>query len=78
MEFDRYALIPLVMDFLRYSGDEESRSYYTSEQQEKILGYMRDTLGRHRMVPAGETGGTVGILSVPRHQSGSPHNRFHR
>lgn len=44
MEFDRYGLIPLVMDFSRLSGDEDSKSYYTSEQQEKILGYVRDTL----------------------------------
>lgn len=44
MTFDRYALIPLVMDFSRMSGDEDSKSYYTSEQQEKILAYAKDTL----------------------------------
>lgn len=44
MVYDRYALVPLVMDFSRLSGDEDSKSYYTSEQQEKILSYVKDTL----------------------------------
>lgn len=44
MVYDAFALIPLVMDFSRDSSDEESISYYTSEQQEKLLSYAKDTL----------------------------------
>lgn len=44
MVYDKYALIPLVMDFSRLSSDEDSRSYYTNELQEKILSYVKDTL----------------------------------
>ncbi len=44
MVYDKYALVPLVMDFSRLSSDEDSRSYYTNELQEKILSYVKDTL----------------------------------
>ncbi len=42
--YDRYALIPLVMDFSTQSTDEHSRSYYTAESSEKILTYINDTI----------------------------------
>ena len=42
--YDSYALIPLVMDFSTKSEDSNSRSYYTSEEQEKILSYVQDTI----------------------------------
>ncbi len=41
--YDKLALIPLVMDFSRDQG-EWGKSYYTSERQEKILSYVKDTL----------------------------------
>jgi predicted TIM-barrel fold metal-dependent hydrolase len=41
--FDKIALIPLVMDFSRDQG-EWGKSYYTCEQQEKVLSYVKDTL----------------------------------
>ena len=44
LTYDRYALIPLVMDFSRSSHDEESDSYYTTEHQEKLATYVYDTL----------------------------------
>lgn len=44
MVYDKYAMVPLVMDFSRHSNDEDSRSYYTNELQEKILAYVKDTL----------------------------------
>jgi len=44
MTYDRFGLIPLVMDFSRNSSDEQSISYYTSEQQEKLSSYVADTL----------------------------------
>ena len=42
--YDQYAMIPLVMDFSTKSDDSSSRSYYTSEEQEKILAYVQDTI----------------------------------
>lgn len=42
--YDTYALIPLVMDFSTHSSDEHSKSYYTAESSEKILGYIEDTI----------------------------------
>ena len=44
MKYDRFGLIPLVMDFSRISGEEDSKSYYTSLKQDKILSYVKDTL----------------------------------
>ena len=44
LTYDRFALVPLVMDFSRDAKDEESKSYYTSEHQEKLLSYIHDTL----------------------------------
>lgn len=44
LTYDKFALVPLVMDFSRNSTDEESKSYYTSEQQEKLSSYLHDTL----------------------------------
>jgi predicted TIM-barrel fold metal-dependent hydrolase len=41
--YDKVALIPLVMDFSRDHG-EWGKSYYTSQPQEKILSYVKDTL----------------------------------
>ena len=41
--YDKVALNPLVMDFSK-NQDEWGRSYYTSEQQDKILDYVKDTL----------------------------------
>ncbi len=42
--YDRYALVPLVMDFSTRSTDEHSRSYYTAESNEKLLMYIEDTI----------------------------------
>ena len=42
--YDRFALVPLVMDFSRDASDEESSSYYISEHQEKLQTYVQDTL----------------------------------
>ncbi len=42
--YDTYALIPLVMDFSSKGDDINSRSYYTPEEQEKILAYIQDTI----------------------------------
>lgn len=44
LSYDRFALVPLVMDFSRNATDEESKSYYTSEHQEKLISYVHDTL----------------------------------
>ncbi|NCB01976.1 MAG: amidohydrolase, partial [Spirochaetia bacterium] len=42
--YDNYALIPLVMDFSSKGDDTNSKSYYTPEEQEKILTYIQDTI----------------------------------
>lgn len=44
MKYDRFGLIPLVMDFSRIINEEDSKSYYSSKEQEKILSYVKDTL----------------------------------
>ena len=44
MTYDAYGLIPLVMDFSSKGDDANSRSYYTPEEQEKILTYVKDTI----------------------------------
>ncbi len=42
--YDSYALIPLVMDFSSKGDDSNSKSYYSPDEQEKILGYVQDTI----------------------------------
>lgn len=44
MSYDCLALVPLVMDFSPVPHDFQIKSYYTSEKQEKILSYARQTL----------------------------------
>jgi predicted TIM-barrel fold metal-dependent hydrolase len=43
LTYDRYALVPLVMDFSNASH-EWGKSYYSRGHQEKILAYVSDTL----------------------------------
>ena len=42
--YDKFGLIPLVMDFSRQLQADESKSYYTNEHQVKIINYVNDTL----------------------------------
>lgn len=42
--YERYAIVPLVMDFSRLQEQEESKPYYVEERQEKILSYVEQTL----------------------------------
>ncbi|MFA5513581.1 MAG: amidohydrolase family protein [Sphaerochaetaceae bacterium] len=42
--YDKYALIPLVMDFSRLLDENDAKAYYTTEKQEKLIDYVKDTL----------------------------------
>ncbi len=42
--YDKYALIPLVMDFSRDLRGEENLAYYTKERENKIISYIDDTI----------------------------------
>ncbi len=43
-QYDKYGLVPLVMDFSRDLKGEENLAYYTKERENKIISYLNDTL----------------------------------
>ncbi|MGI6466205.1 MAG: amidohydrolase family protein [Sphaerochaetaceae bacterium] len=42
--YEKFALIPLVVDFSRVSDEDENKAYYTIEKQQKIVSYLNETI----------------------------------
>lgn len=43
-QYDKYGLVPLVMDFSRDLKGEDNLAYYTKEREIKIISYLNDTV----------------------------------